>query len=96
MEILNAILPVLLYIAGIILLVVLTVLGIRLIQVLNKVDRVVDNVEEKVNSLNTAFDVIGNASDTLSVIGDSVVGGVASFVARFISKKFNKEEDNYE
>ena len=55
MEMLNVILPVLLYVAGIVALIVLTVLGIRLIQILNKVDRVVDNVEEKVNSLNTAF-----------------------------------------
>ena len=45
MEILNAILPVLLYVFGIILLIVLIILGIRMIQVLDKVDRIVDNVE---------------------------------------------------
>ena len=45
---LNVILPVLLYVAGIVALIVLTVLGIRLIQILNKVDRVVDNVEAAV------------------------------------------------
>ncbi|MBO5120230.1 MAG: hypothetical protein J6C28_00905 [Bacilli bacterium] len=96
MEMLNVILPVLLYVAGIVALIVLTVLGIRLIQILNKVDRVVDNVEEKVNSLNTAFDVIGKASDTLALVGDSVVNGIASVVTRFFNKRFNKEEDNYE
>ena len=60
METLNLVLPVLLYIAGIILLIVLIVLGIKLIKVLDRVDRVVENVEEKVNALNTTFDVIVN------------------------------------
>ena len=96
MEMLNLVLPVLLYVAGIILLVVLTVLGIRLIQVLNKVERVVDNVEDKVNSLNTIFDVVGRATDTLALVGDSVVNGIVSVVTRFFNKRFNKEEDNYE
>ena len=47
MILLDLYLPVLLYVVGIILLIVLIILGIRLIQILNKVDRVVDNVEEK-------------------------------------------------
>lgn len=93
---LNSILPVLLYTAGIILLIVLIILGIRLIQVLNKVDRVVDNVEEKVNSLNGVFDVVNKATDTLAVVGESVIGTIAGFVSRIFNKKLNKEEDYYE
>ena len=72
----------------IILLIVIIILGIRLIQILNKVDRVVDNVEAKVNSLNTAFDVVSKATDTLAVIGDSVVSGITGVVTRFINKRF--------
>lgn len=96
MEMLNVILPVLLYMAGIILLIVLIILGIRLIQILNKVDRVVDNVEEKVNSFNLAFDVISKATDTLAVVGDSVVGAIAGGISRMFNKKNKKEEDYYE
>lgn len=96
MEILNTILPVLLYVAGIILLVVLTILGIRLIQILNKVERVVDNVEEKVNSFNPVFDVVSKATDTLAVVGDTIVGAVTGVVGKFLNKRFNKEEDYYE
>ena len=96
MEMLNTILPILLYVAGIVLLVVLTVLGIRLIQVLNKVERVVDNVEEKVNSFNSVFDVVSKATDTLAVVGDTVVGAVSGVITKFLNKRFNKEEDYYE
>ncbi len=96
MESLNMILPVLLYIAGFILLIVLIILGIRLIQVINKVDKVVDNVEEKVNTLNTAFDVVGKVSDTLSAVGESVITTIVGGISRIFNKRMKKEEDFYE
>ena len=96
MEMLNEILPVLLYSVGIILLVVLTILGIRLIHILNKVDRVIDNVEEKVNSFNNAFDVIVKATDIFSLLGESVVGVVGGIISKIFNKNFNKEENFYE
>ena len=96
MEALNLILPVLLYITGIILLIVLIILGLRLIQVLNKVDRVIDNIEEKVNSFNNVFDVVSKATDSLALIGESFVGSLIGFVSKIFSKKFKNEEDHYE
>ena len=48
METLNAVLPILLYIAAIVLLVVLIIIGIRVLGMLNRVDKVLDDVEEKV------------------------------------------------
>ena len=96
MEALNVILPVLLYIAGFILLIVLIILGIRLIQVLNKVDIIVDNVEEKVNSLNTAFNVVDRVSDTLATVGESVITTIVGGISRIFNKRMKKEEDYYE
>ena len=96
MEMLNVILPVLLYIAGIILLIVLTILGIRLIKILDKVDNVVDNIENKVNSVNSLFDIINKASDGLSLIGESIVGSVIGWFSGILSKKNKDEEDYYE
>ena len=96
MDLLNFVLPVLLYIAGIILLIVLIVLGIRLIQILNKMDRVVDNIDEKVNSLNVAFGLLDKFSDSLSIVGDRVIGVVASLISKMFNKKNHNEEDLYE
>ena len=95
MEMLSLVLPVFLYVAGFILLIVLIILGIRCIQVLNKVEKVVDNVENKVNSFNNAFDVLTKATDTLAVVGDSVIGTIATIVSKIINKKIGKE-DYYE
>ena len=95
---LNMILPVLLCVFGIILLVVLIILGIRLIVMLEKVDRLVDNVENKVNSLNGAFALIDRTTDGIALISDSVVNAIAGLVHRLIGKKNRKkkEKEDYE
>ena len=49
MEFLNEFLPIILYIAGIILLIVLIILGIKCIRILDDVQEVVDDVQEKVD-----------------------------------------------
>ena len=95
MELLDVYLPVLLYVAGIILLIVLIVLGIKLIMILNKLDRVVDNVETKINSLNTLFEMIDKASNSVSTIVDSFVSNAIGLISRIFNKK-NVEEDYYE
>lgn len=93
---LNTILSVLLYVVCIILLVVLIILGIRLIQLLKKVDRIVDNVEEKVNLLNGTFELVNKATNTISMIGDSFVNTVTSLVTKVFRRKNKNKEDFYE
>ncbi len=93
MDFLTAILPVLLYIFGIILLIVLIILGIRMIQVLDKVDRIVDNVEEKVNSFNGFFEVLDRTGYGISVIGDKVINLFSSMISKIFNKNKKDEED---
>ena len=96
MDFVNVFLPMTLYICGIILLIVLIVLGIKFIGVLDKVDRVVDNIEDKVNSLNTAFSLIDKTTDSIVGIGNTVLGAVNGLVSRFTRKKVYEEEDENE
>ena len=72
-EFMNLFLPIILYIVGIILLIVLIILGIKCIGILDKVDRVVDNIEEKVNTFNGAISIISKFSDGISSIVDSFI-----------------------
>lgn len=98
-EFLNVFLPIALYIVGIITLIIIMILGIKLIGVLDKVDRVVDNIEDKVNSLNVAFSIIDKATDSITAIGNTVLGAVNNAVAKVFKKKeedTDKEEDYYE
>ena len=95
MEFLSQFLPILLYLAGIVLLVVLIILVIKLIKVVDKVDGVVDNVEGKINSFNGALAVMNKAADGLASISDSVIFGITTAISRIFNKgkKNNNEED---
>ncbi len=99
LDFLNVFLPIALYIVGIITLIIIMILGIKLIGVLDKVDRVVDNIEDKVNSLNVAFSIIDKATESITTIGNTVLGAVNNAVAKVFKKKdedTDKEEDYYE
>lgn len=95
MEFLSQFLPILLYLAGIVLLIVLIILVIKLIKVVDKVDGVVDNVEGKINSFNGALAVMNKAANGLASISDSVIFGITTAISKIFnkSKKNNNEED---
>lgn len=78
----------------IILIIVVTILGIRLIQIVNKAEQLLDDVEEKVNSLNGVFGVIEKASQGLDLIGSKFIDSITNLIYKFFKKK--KEEDDYE
>lgn len=94
----NVFLPVILYVVAIILLIVLIILCIRMIKILNKIDNVVDNINDKVNTFNGALEVLKTVSDGVASIGDSVIVGISSAVAKLFGKfKGNyKEDEDYE
>ena len=60
------ILPIILYVLGSILLVVLIILGIKLIITMNKIENVVDDINTKDKSLNGLFSVIDMTTDMLA------------------------------
>lgn len=90
----ESVLPVLFYIFGISTFVVMTILGIRMIQILNKVEKIADNIDEKVNSLNGFFNVINKATNSIDLISSKIVGSIVGVIDKIFKRK--KEEDNYE
>ena len=98
MEALNSVLPVLLYVFGIILLIVLIILGIRLIQMLNKIDKAVDDTIQKVDAFTEAIGILTKAATGVSLVGDKVINGLITIVSKIFNKKNKeeKEEDYFE
>ena len=84
------VLPMIVYILLIVFLVVLIVLGIRLISVVNRTDKLLEDVQNKVSSFDNIFKIIDFTSarltTSLSCMIDAVVG--------FIKKIFNKRKDD--
>ena len=83
------VLPVILYILGAILLSALIVLTVKLIITMNKIEKVVDNITVKVQTLDTLFDMIGLVTGKFTAITDRVV----DTVALLIEKIFKRKED---
>ncbi len=95
-EALNTVLPIFIYILLIALLVVGIVLGIKLIITIDKVNAVVDDITEKVSSLNNFFKVISGISDKFALFSSKLSDTVLSFISRIGNSRKGKEEDEYE
>lgn len=101
METLYEFLPVLIYVLLAALLVVLIILGIKLIDTVNKTNAVLDDIEKKSKSLDGIFETIDGVTDAVSLVSDRLVEGVASIVGKLFSLKKKKrkkkvEEEEYE
>jgi hypothetical protein len=95
-DFLGILLPILLYVAGIFLLIVLIIIGIRIIRTMNKVDTIVADVDKKVKSLNGLFSFIDNTTDKLSFLTDKVVDSLSGFLMNMFSKKNKKKKEEEE
>lgn len=90
---LNEILPIILYILGSILLGILIVLGIKLINVMNKMEQVVDDINTKVSSLNGVFSIIDATTDKLALLSDRMVDGISLIIRKLFAKKKKKDKE---
>ena len=81
-------LPIIIYVLLIIILLIGIVLAIKFLITLDKVEKVVDNVNDKVRALDGLFHIIDTTTDRVVLITDKVIEGLTSLVANlFISKK---------
>ena len=98
MEALYEFLPILIYVLVAALLVVLIVLGVKLIDTVNKTNAVLDDIEKKSKSLDGVFATIDSVTDAVSLVSDKLVEGAAALVGKLFSlrKKKNKVEDEDE
>ena len=94
MEMLYQLLPILIYVLLCILLVVLIILGIKLIDTVDKTNAVLDDLEKKSKSLDGIFSTIDNITDAVSTVSDKVVEGISTVVGKVLSirKKLKKED----
>jgi uncharacterized protein YoxC len=96
MEFLNEFLPILLYIAGIVLLIVLIILGIKAIKILDNVEDMVEDVQDKIDEFDGAISLLSKTANSFAGISNSIVSGITAAIAKIFSKKMKEEDDIYE
>lgn len=85
----NEILPVVLYILGAILLVALIVLTVKLTITVHKIDKIVDNITEKVTALDGVFSIVSAVSNKFTFITDKVVNIIYTLIEKITKRKEN-------
>ena len=93
-------LPLVIYLLLIIILVIGIILGVKTIITLDKIEKVVDDVKEKVATLNGFFHIIDYTTDKIALATDKVVDAVAGVFSKVLfskkkkNKKIEKEDEN--
>ena len=95
-ESLNAVLRIFVYLLLIALLVVGIILGIKLIITLDKVNEILNDVKDKVDSLNSVFRVINGIGDKFTLLSSKVTDTVVSLISKIGNSRRRKDEDDYE
>ena len=85
-------LPIVIYFLLIIFLIIGIILGIKLIITLDKVEKVVEDVNDKVQTLNGFFHIIDYTTDKIAFATDKVVDTIASVFNKLLFSKKNKKE----
>ena len=96
MDVLNEIFPIILCFLGAVLLIVLIILITRLISTVDKVNILLDDVEDKSQSLNGLFDAIGKIGDTVNAANNRLTGFVAGVVSKMFKEKRKKKKEKVE
>ncbi len=97
MEVLEIILQVLLYLLGAGLLTVLIIAVVKLFGTIDKVNKLLDDLENKSQTLDGLFDTIEDVSDTAKLLNNRVTSVVSKFLGATRKKRKRlEEEDEYE
>ncbi len=94
MEEMSLILGIITYIFTIILLVVAIIIGIRIIGLTEKADKVLDDIQEKVNSLNGMFSVVNKVSSSMELISSKIANAIVSLFGKVLKKKKEDTEED--
>lgn len=94
LDVLLKVLPIFIYLLLMILIVVFIIVGVKIINALNKTERVIDNVEDKVNSLNGFFNVIENTTSKISGVYEKSFTVVSGLVNKILSRKHERDEED--
>lgn len=92
MEFLSQALPILIYILISIFLIILIIFGIKGLQLLKKIDTLVNDVQTKVQSLSKLFDMVSVISNLSGKVADSVIDLLKNKLNGLLDRKNKKNK----
>lgn len=92
MEILQTVLPILIDVLLVVFLVVCIILGIKCIKTLNKVNTLVDDAKEKIDTLNGFFSLIDLVNNKVSQLAEKTYDVFDGLIDKIFSGKKRKKK----
>ena len=80
-------LQILLYVLGSILLLSLIILIVKLIMSIDRVNAILDDIEDKMKTVDEVFAVVDKITDSVSLMSDRIVDGLASIISKVFTSK---------
>lgn len=93
----NTFLLMIVYLLGMVLLVCSIVMVTKIITTIEKINRILDDVDTKLAKFDKTFQLVDVVTDSMAMVSDKIVDGVSDFVRKLLyRRKKRKEEDIYE
>lgn len=89
----NTFLLILLGILCSILLVILIILSIKLIYTVDRVNKVMDEVNIRISKFDKAFNIVDIITDNMALVSDKLVDGISGLIRKIITKKEKRKEE---
>lgn len=86
------VLEIILYLLGSILLVTLIVLSVKLIKSIDRINLLLDSVEQKMKTVDQVFGVIDKVADTFAIFSDKMVDGLSGFISKLFTRRKKVEK----
>ncbi len=96
MEYLLDYLPIIIYILLIVLIILLIVISIKVIKAMNTVQGIVEDVDDKVQTLNGFFNIIDTATDKIALLSDRMIDIITGMFHRIFKPRKKEEEKENE
>lgn len=81
------VLEIILYLLGSILLGTLIVLSVKLIKSIDRINLLLDSVEQKMKTVDQVFGVIDKAADSFALLSDKLVDGLSGIISKLFTRK---------
>ena len=76
-----------------ILLVVLIILSVKLIYTIDRVNKVMDEIDIKISKFDKAFSLVDVVTDNMALISDKLVDGISYMIRKILRRKKNGKEE---
>ena len=94
MEALGTVLPIVIYFLLIILLVIIIILGIKFIITVDRINQLVDEVNDKLSSLKSIFGLINTVTNKMNFLGNAVKDKVKGILNKFIGIGSERDDED--